>query len=530
MIFGIGLAPIKLFDKTVPTSPADLTVPPEPWKNAMGVNSMKKLFAAGGTRTVAAVISFCLLGSGPLWAGDAAGTAAPVPVGFSELAKKLGPIVVNISTAITTPGPRRPGPQQPPSDPFGQEPDADPFDFWRRFFGDPFGAPDPRGTPRQGLGSGFVIGAEGLILTNNHVIENAEKITVRFPDGKEFGAEVVGRDPRTDIAVIRITEKGLNLPVAPLGDSNKLEVGEWVIAMGSPFGLDNSVTAGIVSAKGRWIGAGAYDNFIQTDASINPGNSGGPLINMRGEVVGINTAIFSRTGGNLGIGFAIPVNLAKDIVPQLVKKGKVTRGWLGVSIQRITPELAESLGLKERRGALVAGIEPGSPAEQAGIRSGDVIIEYDGEKITDSTQLPIMVARTEVGKPVKITVLRDQRQVPLTVEVGELKDESIVAAAPQAGKLGLTVQNLTPEMAERLGLKESGGVVITAVEPQSTAAQAGLRKGDILLEVNRKPINNAADLSSVVEAAKPGDNLLLLVRRGDSSMFLVLRQPGTPRG
>ena len=491
---------------------------------------MKKIFRSGGRFAAAALISLGLLGAGAMKIVDSGEATARSPGGFVELAAKLAPIVVNVSTSVAPPtrAPQSPGPGQP--DRFGQDPGADPFDFWRRFFGEPFGSPDPRGTPRRGLGSGFIIGADGLILTNNHVIEGAEKITVRLNDRKEYSAQVVGRDPRTDIALIRITEKGVKLPAAPLGDSSKLEVGEWVMAMGSPFGLDNSVTAGIVSAKGRSIGAGAYDDFIQTDASINPGNSGGPLINMRGEVVGINTAIFSRTGGNLGIGFAIPINLAKDIVPQLVKKGKVTRGWLGVSIQRITPELAESLGLKEQRGALVAGVEPGSPAEQAGLRTGDVIIEYDGKKITDSTQLPILVARTEVDKPVKVTALRDKREVPLTVKIGELKDEQVVAAAPQTGKLGLTVQNLTPQMAERMGLKEARGIVITAVEPQSSAAGAGLRPGDIVLEVNRQSISDAGAFKKIVDAAKPDDNLLFLVRRGESNMFLVLKPGSDAKG
>jgi serine protease Do len=486
---------------------------------------------------VAAVIWFCLVGASSIETSYGAETAPRTPTAFVDLAQKLAPIVVNVSTTMGAaererrqPGQQQPGQQQPAPGPFGQDPSEDPFDFWRRFFGEPFGSPDPRGTPRQGLGSGFIIDANGLILTNNHVIENANKITVRLSDRKEYDAEVVGRDPRTDIAVIRITQEGVNLPTAPLGDSNQLQVGEWVIAMGSPFGLDNSVTAGIVSAKGRWIGAGAYDNFIQTDASINPGNSGGPLINMSGEIVGINTAIFSRTGGNLGIGFAIPINLAKEVVPQLVKKGKVTRGWLGVSIQRITPELAESLGLKERHGALVAGVEPGSPADQAGIKTGDVIVEYGGEKVTDSTQLPIMVARTEVGTNVKIRVLRDKRNVPLNVTIGELKEEQVVATAPQTGKLGLTVQNLTPQMAERLGLKEARGVVITAVEPRGAAAQAGLRPGDIVLEANRQPIKEAGDFKKMVDAVKPGENLLILVRRGESNMFLVLKPGSDPKG
>jgi serine protease Do len=286
------------------------------------------------------------------------------------------------------------------------------------------------------------------------------------------------------------------------------------------------LTAGVVSAKGRHIGAGPYDNFIQTDASVNPGNSGGPLVNMRGEVVGINTAIFSRSGGNLGIGFAIPIDLAKEIAPELIKTGKVTRGWLGVSIQRITPELSQPLGLENSRGALVASVSEESPAAQAGIKVGDVIVEYDGNAIEDSSQLPILVARSKVGQPVKVIVIRDKKRLPLTVKVGELKEEQVVASAPQTGKLGLTVQNLTPEVAESLGLNRGNGVVITAVQPESAAAEAGLRRGDVVLEVNRKPIADAGDFQKSVDQVKPGDNILFLISRGGSNLFLALRSPG----
>ncbi|MEX0806125.1 MAG: DegQ family serine endoprotease [Candidatus Binatia bacterium] len=445
---------------------------------------------------------------------------------FVELAEKLAPVVVNISTTQAA------SRQEPSPNPFGgQGPfgEDDPFsEFWRRFFGDQFGAPGgPRSAPRRGLGSGFIIDQKGLVLTNNHVVENAEKITVKLADDREFGAKVVGRDPKTDLAVIQITEGKGNFPVAPLGDSSRLRVGEWVVAMGSPFGLDNTLTAGVVSAKGRQIGAGPYDNFIQTDASINPGNSGGPLVNLRGEVVGINTAIFSRSGGNLGIGFAIPINLAKEILPELIKSGKVSRGWLGVTIQRMTPEIAESMGLEKTHGALVANVMQGSPADHAGIKTGDVIVEYDGQKIEDSSQLPLLVARTPVGKSVKTTVLRDKKQTPLTIKVGELKDEEVVASAPQQGKLGLTVQNITPPIAESLGLKRAEGVVITSVEAQSAAAEAGLRRGDVVLEVNRKNIANAGDYEKAIDAAKPGSNVLFLIRRGDNNLFLALRAPDT---
>jgi serine protease Do len=435
---------------------------------------------------------------------------------FVPLAKKLGPVVVNISTTQTIK--QRPTPPTaPPQQPFGGD---DPFsEFWKRFFGDP----SPQGPfRRQGLGSGLIVERDGTILTNNHVIENAEKIVVKLQDDREFEAKVVGRDARTDIAVLKIDAKG-DLPVAPLGDSNRLEVGEWIVAMGSPFGLANTITAGIVSAKGRSIGAGPYDDFIQTDASINPGNSGGPLANLRGEVVGISTAIFSRTGGNLGIGFAIPINSIKELLPELKAKGKVTRGWLGVAIQQVTPELAASLGISPARGALVASVAEGGPAAKAGIQVGDVIVQYDGKEIKDSNQLPIMVARTQVGKSVQVRVLRDKKEIAISVPVGELKDEEIVASTPKREDLGLTVQQLTPQMARSLGLKEAEGVVITSVEPQSPAAEAGLRQGDVILEMNRKPVRSLSDFQKAIEGDKD-KNVLFLVRRGENNLFLALKR------
>jgi serine protease Do len=287
------------------------------------------------------------------------------------------------------------------------------------------------------------------------------------------------------------------------------------------------LTAGVVSAKGRHIGAGNYDNFIQTDASINPGNSGGPLVNLRGEVVGINTAIFSRTGGNLGIGFAIPIDLAKDIVPELIEKGKVTRGWLGVSIQRVTPEIANALGLEKSRGALVSNVIEQSPAEKAGIEVGDLILEYNGEPIGESSELPILVARTNIGKSAKLMVLRDGKRMPIEVEVGELKNREIVASGPREGKLGLTVQEITPQIAESLGLDRARGVIITAVQPQSPAEEAGLRRGDAILQVNRREIAGVKEFQQVVEAVNPGSNMLFLIRRGNSNLFLALKSPGS---
>ncbi|HEX7231896.1 MAG TPA: PDZ domain-containing protein, partial [Candidatus Binatia bacterium] len=283
------------------------------------------------------------------------------------------------------------------------------------------------------------------------------------------------------------------------------------------------VTSGIVSAKGRHIGQGPYDNFIQTDASINPGNSGGPLINLRGEVIGINTAIFSRTGGNIGIGFAIPINLVKELLPQLRGKGKVTRGYLGVLIQKVTPEIAESLGMEKANGALVANVSKDGPADKAGVKVGDVIVEFDGKEVKDSGDLPILVARTPVDKKARLKVLRDKKEIVLTVAVGELKDEEVVATAPEKGELGLTVQRLTPQMAESLGLEKSEGVVVTAVEAGSAADEAGIRRGDIILEVDRKTVRNLDEYKKAIAGTRKGRGVLFLVRRGDNTLFLALK-------
>jgi len=440
-------------------------------------------------------------------------TSAQLP-DFVSLAKKMRPIVVNISTTQMSDVRG----QQEFGSPFGEE---DPFnDFWKRFFGGPL----PRGRQRQqSLGSGFIIDADGSILTNNHVVENAQKIVVKLlGDDQEYEAKVIGRDPKTDIAIIKINTKA-NLPTANFGDSDKLEVGEWVVAIGNPFGLDSTVTSGIVSAKGRHIGQGPYDNFIQTDASINPGNSGGPLINLRGEVIGINTAIFSRTGGNMGIGFAIPVNLAKELLPQLKGKGKVTRGYLGVLIQKVTPEIAESLGMERGYGALVANVSKDGPAEKAGIKVGDVIVEFDGKEVKDSGDLPIIVARTPVDKKVRMKVLRDKKEVILNVAVGELKEEEVVASVPEKGELGMTVQRVTPQMAESLGLDKPEGVVVTDVESGSAADEAGIRRGDVIVQIDRKPIRSVDEYKKSIAGIRKGKGVLFLVKRGDSTLFLALK-------
>jgi serine protease Do len=465
--------------------------------------------------------------------GAAAIAPAPAPLtvvpDFASLAERLSPVVVNISTSsqakqqpMDVPQFRGPG-GQGPQWPFGE---GEPRDFaepFERFFGP---APRPHAQPRQrSLGSGFIIDSDGHILTNNHVIENADEITVRLDNGKEVKATAVGKDAKTDIALLHV-EGAADLTSVTLGDSDTLKVGEWVMAIGNPFGLDHTVTAGIVSAKSRFIGAGNYDDYIQTDAAINPGNSGGPLINLRGEVVGINSAIFSRTGGNIGIGFAVPINLAKELLPQLKEKGKVTRGWLGVLIQKVTPEIAESLGLTDAHGALVADVVKNGPAAASGLKVGDVIIEFDGHPVRESNELPLMVARTPIGKAVQVKVLRDKQPMDVTVTIEELKDEEVANAAKAEGeKLGLTVQTLTPEIAQNLGVGDVKGVVVTAVESGSPAEDAGLRRGDIILEVNRQTVEDVDDYRKALRAGEKGKNVLFLVRRGENTIFLAVKPP-----
>ncbi|HEY7168247.1 MAG TPA: DegQ family serine endoprotease [Candidatus Binatia bacterium] len=429
---------------------------------------------------------------------------------FVPLASEVGPAVVNISTTqiIKRATPRVPYSQD---EPYG--------DFWRRFFGGAFPSQGP--SRLEGLGSGFIVDREGTILTNNHVIENAEKIVVRLQDESEYDGKVLGRDPKTDVAVIKIDAKK-NLPFVRLGNSDDLQVGEWVVALGSPFGLTNTMTAGIISATGRAIGAGPYDDFIQTDASINPGNSGGPLINLRGEVIGMNSAILSRSGGNSGIGFAIPINLIKTILPELKSKGKVTRGWLGITIQQVTPEIASSMGLENARGALVADVSAGGPADKAGLKVGDIIFGYDGREIQKSRELPLLVAETAIGKTVPLKVFRGKNEMTIRVTTGELNEEKTMASAATTKGLGLTVQKVTPDIAQNMGLKHPQGVVITAVDPESSAADSRLAPGDVILEIDKKPIGSLADFQEAVKGAKD-KSVLLLVRRGENNIFVALK-------
>jgi serine protease Do len=433
-----------------------------------------------------------------------------VPANFSELAEKVRPGVVNIQVVkkVKNIGFGFRG------SPFGEK---NPFgDFFGPFFeGNP-----PKDFEQRGVGSGFVMNQEGYILTNNHVVEDADQIKVKLANGKEYNGKIVGRDPKTDLALLKI-EGAKDLHSLKLGNSDDLKVGSWVVAIGSPFGLEQTVTAGIVSAKGRVIGSGPYDNFIQTDASINPGNSGGPLINMKGEVVGINTAIIAS---GQGIGFAIPINMAKEIAPQLEQKGHVTRGWLGVSIQEMTPGLAKSMGLKEAKGALVAQVVPGSPAEKAGIEQGDVIVGFDGKEVAESKDLPRIVASTPVGKSVTVKFSREGKVLDRQVKLGEMEEKGVeMSKAPSSHKaLGIAVQNLTPEIAKELGVKKGSGVVVTQVEPGSAAAEAGIQTGDVIQEVNRKPVKNVEDFVQKVEKAKDKDSVLLLIQRGQNSLFAAV--------
>jgi serine protease Do len=435
-----------------------------------------------------------------------------VPGNFSELAENVRPGVVNIQVAKKVKNVAF-GSRDFSGNPFGED---SPFGD---FFG-PYSQGNPSLAPEQrGVGSGFIMSRDGYILTNNHVVEDANQIKVKLANGKEYDGKVVGQDPKTDLALVKI-DGASDLHALTLGNSDELKVGSWVVAIGSPFGLEQTVTAGIVSAKGRVIGSGPYDNFIQTDASINPGNSGGPLINTKGEVVGINTAIIAS---GKGIGFAIPVNMAKDIAPQLQEKGHVTRGWFGVSIQEMTPELAKSFGLKEKKGALVSEVVTGSPAEKAGIQQGDVIMEFDGKAVADSQELPRMVASTPVGKSVNVKLWRNGKALDQQVKISEMEENVEVTKTASHNKtLGIAVQNLTPEMARRLRLKSETGVVVTRVESGSPAADAGIQTGDIIREVNRTPVKNVEDLVQKLEQAKDQNNILLLVQRGQNNMFAAV--------
>ena len=434
-----------------------------------------------------------------------------LPIDIPSLVRQVSPAVVNISTTQVVKFAR---PKM--RSPFGGG--ADPFDeFFNNFFGNM-----PREQKRRSLGSGFIVSDDGYIITNNHVVEKADEVTVTLLSKEEFKAKVVGTDPKTDIALIKI-DASKKLPHVNLGNSDKLEVGEWVVAIGNPFALGHTVTAGIVSAKGRIIGTGPYDDFIQTDASINPGNSGGPLFNLRGEVVGINTAIIQ---GGQGIGFATPIGLAKSILDQLKDKGKVVRGHLGVFVQPITPELAENLGLKGKKGALVADVSKDGPAEKAGILSGDFITMFNGKEVQDEHDLPGLVAVVKPGTKTTVKAIRDGKELTFNVTISELdkdKDSKSSGAESEATKgTGLTIQEITPDLARRLDTANTKGVVVIGVEEGSAAERAGFRERDIIRQVNGQPVSDAAEFTKLIEKLKGDRPIRFLVERKDIRIILAL--------
>ncbi len=437
--------------------------------------------------------------------------AKNAPPDFVELSKKLTTSVVNISTSKTVN--LRQQFNQPQTNPFG----SDPFSDFERFF---------RGIPQRphkqrSLGSGFIISDEGYILTNNHVVAGADEINVKLSDGREFKGVLKGSDEKLDLALIKIAAKD-HLPVAPLGDSDAIEVGEWVLAIGNPFGLSQTVTAGIVSAKGRVIGSGPYDDFIQTDASINPGNSGGPLFNAKGEVIGINTAIVA---GGQGIGFAIPVNMAKTVITQLRETGKVTRGWLGVAVQPVTPDLAKSFGMKTDKGALISEVMKDSPAAKAGLKVGDIILEFDGKPITDMHELPRLAAVTPVGKKAVVKVLRNGKTIEKTVTIEKMVDSGVTEkqSAKIQEKLGIVVSNITKELAAQLRTNVTRGVVVMEVKPGTMAEDAGIARGDIITQINSSVIENSSQYAKAVATLKKGDIVRFLLHRGESALFIAMK-------
>ncbi len=464
--------------------------------------------------------------------------AKAAPESFAELADRLLPAVVNISTTqVIENRTQQEMPQFPPGSPFE--------DFFKEFFernqpnGQHGGKPNGRTQKRRAtsLGSGFIIdyksNGDTFIITNNHVVQDADEVTAILQDNTRLEAEIVGRDAKTDLAVLKV-KSHKKLPAVGFGSSDIARVGDWVLAIGNPFGLGGTVTAGIISARGRNINAGPYDNFIQTDASINRGNSGGPMFNMKGEVIGINTAIFSPSGGSVGIGFAIPSDAAKVIIDQLIKSGQVSRGWLGVNIQEVTDPIAEALNMKKAIGALVSNVSDGSPAEKGGIKPRDVIIEFDGKEVSKMRNLPRMVAATAINKKVKLKVWRDGKEKSLSLKIGKL-DEKIVEAMSEGksekapvdeldvSKLGLTLSALTPDLAERFNLStETKGVVVVDTDPDGSGAEERIRPGDVIHEVNQQKVSTPKDVNRLVnKAASNKKKTVLLLVEGQSGFRFI---------
>lgn len=436
---------------------------------------------------------------------------------FTSVVKEAKPAVVHVEVEKTV-----------TANNYGQNHEFFNNPFFERFFGPQQRGPQQqRRQKQQGQGSGFIISKDGYILTNNHVVENADKITVTLSDNEKMEAKLIGTDPQSDVALIKI-ENGKDLPVIPMGNSDALEVGEWVIAIGNPFGLSQTVTVGVVSAKGRSrVGINEYENFIQTDAAINPGNSGGPLLNIYGEVVGINSALFSRTGGYMGIGFAIPINMVKAIEDQLHKHGKVTRGWLGVAIQDVDENLAKSFGLDEAQGILISGVQNDSPADKGGLKQGDVILKLNGTVLKDVNDLRNRIALIIPETKADLQIVRDGKTKNIDLVIGEQPSDFGRTGQLKSGKhsledFGLSFQELTPEIAEQLGYQDEEGVLVSDVVPDSIASEAGLKPGHLVQEINKQPVKNLKDMEEIIENAENPKRLLLRVRSGNYSQYVVL--------
>ncbi len=549
---------------------------------------VKKIAAVAGGVLIGLVVVFARAGAFPFWGSDSdaskapptqqaqANPAAPLPAppvpgvhvappappaepntpepgekvgvitSFAPLVRKMIPAVVSVNVVqdVKVSGmPFGGGPGGPGDDNGGGDDDpgaqggggdqgggggglppggggGDPFDQLRRYFGQG----GQREYKQHGLGSGVIVSPDGYILTNNHVVGNADEIHVTLQDKREFTAKVIGKDAKTDLGLIKIDTKDA-LPVAPLGDSNTTDVGDWVIAIGNPFNVGMTVTAGIVSAKGRILG-GDYDDFIQTDASINPGNSGGPLINTKGEVIGINTAIYSRTGANNGIGFAIPIDMARNVMDQLKAHGRVVRGWLGVEIQEVTPDLAQSFGLPKPEGALVASADKDGPAGKGGIERGDIVLSFNGHPVDDEHELPALVAQTPINQKVPVEVVRNGKHMTLDVTIGERKEPQVASAKAETpgGNWGMQVGDITPEIAQQFHLEGTKGVVVQKVAPDGPAAEAGLQAGDVVMEVNHDKVATVSDLMAKAKDAQTNKKpALLLVQRGGATLYTVIK-------